>query len=121
MICHSLGISRKGLLTSWVASTYYGKGMRQYVEEYYRACGVCQDSRVLRGKIQGELQPLEAPTEQLADTSIREIACFHGLQARVASDRGSVSPTSFGGTCCTHFEISRDMSTGIPFTERRSD
>ena len=65
MICHSLGISRKGLLTSWVASTYYGKGMRQYVEEYYRACGVCQDSRVLHGKIQGELQPLEAPTEQL--------------------------------------------------------
>jgi hypothetical protein len=39
--------------------------MRQYVEEYYRACGVCQDSRVLHGKIQGELQPLEAPTEQL--------------------------------------------------------
>jgi hypothetical protein len=81
---------------------YYGKGMRQYVEEYYRAYGVCHDSRVLCGKIQGELQPLEALTEQLADTSIREIACFHGLQVRIASDRGSISPTSFGGTCCTH-------------------
>jgi transposase InsO family protein len=40
---------------------YYWKGMHKYVEGYCRACGVCQGSRVLRGKMQGELQPLEAP------------------------------------------------------------
>ena len=100
---------------------YYGKGMRQYVEEYYRAYGVCQDSRVLCGKIQGELQPLEALTEQLADTSIREIALFSWAPSTDSVGSRFYFANEFWRNLLHALKVSRDTSTGIPFTERRSD
>jgi len=35
--------------------------MQDFVAEYCKACGVCQDSRVVRGKQQGLLEPLPVP------------------------------------------------------------
>jgi Integrase zinc binding domain len=41
---------------------YYWNGMAKLVREYCAACSVCQESRVIRGKLQGQLQPLPIPT-----------------------------------------------------------
>jgi hypothetical protein len=40
---------------------YYWNGMHKMVREYCAACGVCQGSRVIRQKPQGQLQPLPIP------------------------------------------------------------
>jgi transposase InsO family protein len=41
---------------------YYWNDMAKLVREYCAACGVCQGSRVIREKPQGQLQPLPIPT-----------------------------------------------------------
>ena len=42
---------------------FWWPGLPKFVKEYCQACGVCQGSRAIRGKKQGLLQPLQAPTK----------------------------------------------------------
>jgi hypothetical protein len=45
-----------------VSRRFFWPGMRELVADYCKACGVCQGSRVIRGKQQGLLQPLPIPS-----------------------------------------------------------
>lgn len=46
-----------------VSRKFYWVGMGNFIEAYCDACGVCQGSRVIRGKRQGLLEPLPAPSQ----------------------------------------------------------
>jgi hypothetical protein len=45
-----------------VSQRFFWPGMQEFVADYYKACGVCQGSRVIHGKQQGLLQPLPIPS-----------------------------------------------------------
>jgi len=55
---------------------FYWPGMSQFIDDYCKACGVCRGSRMIRGKAQGLLQPLEIPAkpwEQISMDFITEL------------------------------------------------
>jgi transposase InsO family protein len=65
-----------------VERKFWWPDLSQFVSDYCDACGVCQGSRVIRGKKQGLLQPLEIPARPWEQISMDFIV---GLPASSAS------------------------------------
>ena len=69
-----------------LARKYYWNGMHKMVREYCAACGVCQGSRVIRQKPQGQLQPLPIPAnpwEQISMDFVTDLPAsisFEGVE-----------------------------------------